>query len=130
MTINNSLRICFAILLIAPFAGYADTPIDSDVHIRSLAASCAACHGTNGNTIHPAGGKAPEGKATLAGMDRQNFIKQLTAFKSGERKSTVMHHHAKGLSSDEIEQLANFFAAQKPQAPYPLNHQILGANHD
>ncbi len=126
----TAYRVTFWIALLLPAITYGKEITDIDnVHIRSLAASCAACHGTNGNTVHPAG-KAPEGKATLAGMESSNITKQLMAFKSGERKSTVMHHHAKGLSTDEIEQLAAFFAAQKPQQSQPLNHQILEANHD
>ncbi len=114
-------------LLLIPAASQAN---DTDnIHIRSLAASCAACHGTHGNTVHP-GDKSPKGKATLAGMDKDHFMQQLNAFKDGKRTSTVMHHHAKGLNAEEIEQLAAFFAAQKPNPPQTLKHEKLGANHD
>ena len=74
-------------------------------HIRILAASCAACHGTNGNSV----GITP----TLAGLDQGYFVKQMLAFKQGEQNPTVMHHHAKGLNVDEIDLLAVYFAAQK-----------------
>lgn len=77
-------------------------------HIRTLAASCAACHGTNGNSVG--------GTSVLAGLDRNHFILQMQSFRNGQRSSTVMHHHAKGLTEPEIEQLADYFAAQ-PRIP-------------
>jgi cytochrome c553 len=73
-------------------------------HIRVLAASCAACHGTHGNSV----GITP----TLAGLDSGYFVAQMMAFKQGERKPTVMHHHAKGLNEEEIHLLASYFAEQ------------------
>jgi sulfide dehydrogenase cytochrome subunit len=88
---------------------------ESGGHIRVLAASCAACHGTDGNSVG--------GTPVLAGLDRTHFILQMQAFRSGERSSTVMHHHAKGLTPDEIEQLAGYFSAQPRSigtSPLPL----------
>jgi len=76
-----------------------------DNHARNLAASCAACHGTNGNSVG--------GTAVLAGMDRALFVKQMKDFKSGTRPATVMHHHARGYSDEEIEKLADFFSSQR-----------------
>jgi cytochrome subunit of sulfide dehydrogenase len=76
-----------------------------DKHARSLAATCAACHGTDGKSVG--------GTAVLAGMDKIEFIKQMKSFKSGQRKVTVMHQHAKGYTDAEIEQLATYFSAQK-----------------
>jgi cytochrome c553 len=81
---------------------------EDNVHIRTLAASCAACHGTNGNSVG--------GTPVLAGLDQRHFISQMLAFRSGERPATVMHRHAKGLTPEEIEQLASYFAAQKRTA--------------
>lgn len=81
---------------------------EDNVHIRTLAASCAACHGTNGNSVG--------GTPVLAGLDQRHFTTQMQAFRSGERPSTVMHRHAKGLSPEEIEQLAVYFATQKRTA--------------
>ena len=76
-----------------------------DAHSRNLAASCAACHGTNGHSV----GAMP----MLAGMDKKLFVNQMKDFKSGARTGTVMHHHAKGYTDEEFEKLADFFAAQK-----------------
>ncbi len=76
-----------------------------NIHARNLAASCAACHGTNGNSVG--------GTPVLAGLERNYFSKQMKDFKSGARPATVMHQHAKGYTDKEIEQLADFFAGQK-----------------
>ena len=77
-------------------------------HVQVLSASCAACHGTNGNSVG--------GTPVLAGLDRAHFITQMMAFRTGERSSTVMHRHAKGLTQEEISDLADFFAMQPREA--------------
>ncbi|HEY8355608.1 MAG TPA: c-type cytochrome [Methylophilaceae bacterium] len=74
------------------------------IHTHVLAASCAACHGTNGNSVG--------GTPVLAGLNADHFIRQMQAFRSGERASTVMHRHAKGLTDTEIRELADHFSRQ------------------
>ncbi len=85
-----------------PFAAANLTPLG----VRSLAANCAACHGTNGNS---AGGAIPG----LAGMNKEYFLNQLKAFKEGKREATVMHQIAKGYSDAEMAALGDYFSAQK-----------------
>lgn len=92
------------------------------IHIRTLAASCAACHGTNGNSHSTT--------PVLAGLDATYFSSQMLAFKNGSHSSTVMHHHAKGLTTDEIYQLANYFAEQKRLSTPELSPQTLKAKDD
>jgi len=99
-----------------------------NLHIRTLAASCAACHGTNGNAV--LNGNALAGNAILAGMDKNYFITQMLAFKNGDRQATVMHRHAKGLEVDEISQLAEYFAGQKRVPAVSPKSQLLKANHE
>lgn len=70
-----------------------------------LAQTCAACHGTNGNSV----GITP----TLAGAPAEYFVETMQAFKNGDRKATVMDRVAKGYSDAEIEAMGNYFAAQK-----------------
>ncbi len=96
------LVLCF--LMVPALAG-------ADAHIRTLAASCAACHGTNGNSTG--------GTPVLAGLERNHFVMQMQQFRSGARASTVMHHHARGLTELEIEQLADYFSAQPRAATAP-----------
>ena len=74
-------------------------------NVELLAASCAACHGTNGQSVG--------GNPSLAGLDRLYFLTQMKDFSSGERSSTVMQQQVLGLSSDDIELLANYFSKSK-----------------
>ncbi len=74
--------------------------------VRSMAATCAACHGTNGVS---AGGAL----AGLAGLNKDYFVIQMKHFKEGKRDATLMHQISKGYSDAEIAALADFFAAQK-----------------
>ena len=99
----------------------------SDVHIRSLAASCAACHGTQGNAVSADTGI--DSTPALAGTSKNDIITKLQAFKSGEKSSTVMHHHAKGLSADEITALAEYFSLQQAGSTPVLTSQKLRDNH-
>jgi sulfide dehydrogenase cytochrome subunit len=94
-----------ALALASPWAAHAQ---DKDaLYVRSLAATCANCHGTDG--------KAVEGSALpgLAGLGRDYLAAQMQAFKSGSRSATVMHQIAKGYSDAQIQQLAAYFAGQK-----------------
>jgi cytochrome subunit of sulfide dehydrogenase len=91
-------------------------------HIRTLAASCAACHGSNGNST----GITP----SLASLDDGYFITQMLAFRDGSRPASVMHHHAKGLNIDEINLLANYFLTQKRVTNNSPKPQALKANHE
>ena len=77
----------------------------SDLQARNLAASCSACHGTNG--------AAAPGMVALAGYDKASMIKAMADFKSGARPATLMHQLSKGYSEAQIEAMANYFAAQK-----------------
>ena len=73
---------------------------------RSLAATCAACHGTDG---HAVAGSAVPG---LAGLPAAYAAEQMKAFKAGTRSATVMHQIARGYTEAQIEQLSAYFAAQ------------------
>lgn len=76
------------------------------LNLRSLAATCANCHGTGGRPV------ANSGVPGLAAMPAVYLVEQMKAFKSGARTATVMHQLAKGYSDAQIDQLAAYFAAQ------------------
>jgi cytochrome subunit of sulfide dehydrogenase len=100
----TGLLLCSAGLLTAT-ASQAKDP--ERLRLRSLAATCAQCHGTDGRAV--------EGEALvrLTGLPQDYLLSQLMAFRSGERKATVMHQITKGYSQEQLEALAKYFAAQK-----------------
>ena len=73
---------------------------------KSKAASCAACHGADGNSVNPEWPK-------LAGQHQDYLVKQLTYFKHGERDNDTMKGMSVGLSDRDREDLAAFYASQK-----------------
>lgn len=75
---------------------------------RAWAASCAACHGTDGASK---GGIPP-----IASRDADALWRTLLEFKNGQRPAaTVMHQHTKGYSDDELKRIAAYLAANAPQ---------------
>lgn len=78
----------------------------SALRARSLAATCAQCHGTDGRSAEPGGTAVPP----LAGMPADTLVAQMNAFKSGSRSGTVMPQIAKGFNDAQIAQLAAWFA--------------------
>ena len=79
-----------------------------DAHLaRNLAATCANCHGTDGNAR---GDMKP-----LAGVPTAKIIAMLADFKSGAQPATIMHQIAKGYSDEQIRLIAGYFAAQQPR---------------
>lgn len=73
-----------------------------DLQARVWAASCAACHGTQG--------KSQGGIASIAGVDKQQLLDKLLAYKNGTLPATVMHQHAKGYTDAELARLADHFS--------------------
>lgn len=74
---------------------------------QAKAAVCAGCHGPDGNS-----GVNPEWPK-LAGQVPQYIAKQLHDFKAGRRSDQTMSPMAQPLTSQDIEDLAAYFAAQK-----------------
>ncbi len=90
----------------APLAALAQAPTPDALLARNLAATCANCHGTNGNAR---GDMRP-----LAGMSAAKIVAMLGDFKSGAQPATIMHQIAKGYTDQQIKLLADYFAAQQP----------------
>lgn len=72
---------------------------------RYLAANCANCHGTDGKSVG--------GIESLAGYDRDRFIRTMTEFREGKKPASIMHQLSKGYTDEQIAQLAAFFSAQR-----------------
>jgi cytochrome subunit of sulfide dehydrogenase len=79
-----------------------------DAHLaRNLAATCANCHGTNG--------QARAEMPSLAGRPAEATVALMGAFKAGQvPAATIMHQIAKGYTDEQIRLIAGYFAAQKP----------------
>jgi cytochrome c553 len=75
------------------------------LQVRGMAASCSACHGTHGI--------AQPGMESLAGKSRDELVQKMLDFKSGKKPATLMHQLSKGYSDQQIEQMADYFAALK-----------------
>jgi cytochrome c553 len=67
---------------------------------------CAACHNADGNSASPA-------NPSLAGQGYDYLHKQLTNFKSGERKSPVMGGIVASLSPADMKNLAAYFSEKQ-----------------
>ena len=75
---------------------------------RSLAATCASCHGTEGRSVS-------KEVASLAGLPKDFLVSTMKAFQDGRRPATLMHQIAKGYTDQQIELIAEYFAARRPQ---------------
>jgi cytochrome subunit of sulfide dehydrogenase len=73
---------------------------------RSLAATCASCHGTEGRSVTTE-------VAPLAGLPKELIVSQMKAFRDGTRPATVMQQLARGYTDQQIDLIAAYFAAQK-----------------
>jgi cytochrome c553 len=75
---------------------------------KEKAAQCAACHGEDGNS--------PSGAfPILAGQTQRYIYLQLKDYKEGRRKNDLMSPMAANLSKKDMQDLAAYFAAQKPK---------------
>jgi cytochrome c553 len=71
---------------------------------RSVAATCANCHGPNGHSRGEV--------ASLAGVPAADIVQAFAEFKAGKRSATIMHQLAKGYTDEQVRQVAAYFAAQ------------------
>lgn len=99
-----------AVLVVActSMAAHPQSPSDRG---RDGAQVCAACHGLDGNTT-----MAPN-TPRLAGQLREFLALQLRHYASGERQHPLMSPIAKGLSPEQVAEVAEWYAAQPPKAP-------------
>ena len=77
---------------------------------RQKARVCVACHGPAGNSTDPV-------MPSLAGQPAQFISMQLFQFREGNRKDPQMTPMAANLSNADLNDLAAYFSAQKPEPP-------------
>mgnify|MGYP001821423173 FL=1 len=86
-----------------------ETSIKGDIEAgKAKSASCAACHGADGNSINPEWPK-------LAGQHEDYLLKQLNYFYGGERDNATMKGMVQGLSETDMENLAAYYSSQEVQ---------------
>lgn len=87
-------------------AALAQAPAADPLLARNLAATCANCHGTNG--------QARGDMKPLAGLSAEKILAAVADYKSGAQPATIMHQIAKGYTDEQMRLIAAYFAAQKP----------------
>ena len=98
---NRIAFLAWPLAALAPLAGAQG----SDELARSLAATCANCHGT--------GGQARGAVPSLAGQPKADIVQKMNDFRDGKRQATIMHQLAKGYTPQQVDAIAEWFAAQK-----------------
>jgi len=107
-TINSRLGMPLGLLLAATVLPVSESFATGSVEQgQAQSATCAACHGADGNSINP---EWP----SLAGQHPSYLSNALQDFKNGQRSNVLMSGQASALDDQTIEDLAAFFATQKP----------------
>jgi cytochrome c553 len=88
-------------------AATAATPTGNVDAGKTKSATCAACHGADGNSVTP-------DWPSLAGQHAGYIVHQLKAFKSGDRQDVTMKPFADLLSEQDMLDVAAYFSTQKP----------------
>ncbi len=73
---------------------------------KAKSASCAGCHGAAGISSNPMW-------PNLAGQKDAYLVKQMKAFRDGQRNDPMMSPMAKPLSDADIDNLAAFYSSLK-----------------
>ena len=88
----------------------ATAPLPGDVEAgRAASEPCASCHGADGNTTAP-------GMPTLAGQDAAYLVVSMKSYLEGGRDHETMQQAMTGTNSSIINDMAAFYASQKPLA--------------
>lgn len=99
-----------AVLLGLAFCGLGNFAQAGDIEAgKSKASTCAGCHGVDGNSLNP---QWP----SLAGQNNYYLAQQLKAYRDGSRTHAVMQSMAQGLSDQDIEDLAAYYASLTPKS--------------
>jgi cytochrome c553 len=107
---KTQLALIFAAALTVPaFAAESAAKGDPKAAEAIVNQVCAGCHGVDGNSVIPA-------NPILAGQGYEYLHKQLTNFKSGERKSAVMMGMVASLSPADMNNLSAYFSEKQAKS--------------
>jgi cytochrome c553 len=102
------------LLLVAASIGHLATGLAAEPAAKADSADqivskvCSACHAADGKSASPS-------NPVLAGQHAEYIAKQLSNFKSGERKNPVMLGMASALAPEDMKKLGEYFQQQKPK---------------
>ncbi len=108
----------FSLLLAGITTANADTSAGDADRGKDKSATCAACHGADGNSINPVW-------PSLAGQHASYTEAQLAAFKSGERQDVLMTSQAMLLDEQAMKDLAAYYASQSPTPKAVANKALI-----
>jgi cytochrome c553 len=74
---------------------------------KAKSATCAGCHGANGEGVSP--------NPALAGKGEDAIAQALKDYKSGKRDNAIMKGMVSALSDGDVANLAAFYASLKPK---------------
>lgn len=81
---------------------------------QAIAATCMACHAADGS-------RGLAANPILQGQHPEYLLRQLTAFKSGQRRNPIMQGFAATLSDDDMKQVAAFYATKQAKTGFAKN---------
>jgi len=93
-----------AAMAFCAFCLHAQAQSQGEIQVRSWAAACFNCHGTEG--------RSQAGMESLAGGDKEQMLRKVLDYKSGRKPATVMHQLSKGYSDEQLAAIVAYFAAQ------------------
>jgi cytochrome c553 len=103
-----ALSVSIALLNISGIA-QAKTDVAAATNVaagKAKSAPCAGCHGEDGNSMMPLFPK-------LADQNEEYLVKQMEAFKDGTRTDAAMSAMVAGLSTQDMQNIADFYEKQK-----------------
>jgi cytochrome c553 len=100
--------LAWAILVLGSSHGPTGLGAEPDAKVKQLAAeTCGGCHSADGNSVVP---EFPK----LAGQQKSYLLREMLDYKEGRRHSDVMAPLMTQLGQDDMNKLADYYAAQPP----------------
>ena len=113
----NTVRTTFTLAVALLFSMSAFAQADEARAKKIAGGSCFLCHGAQGESTS-------EVFPRLAGQHAEYIAKQLTAFKSGQRKSTAMAEMVSKLTPDEMLALGKYYEKMSIPREEPKDPQL------